>query len=249
MSLQIVSFLTTKQIRVEISIMSFFNFDDNFSSNKDSSFFTDMEDTKAGGKRSSTNEDSSFFVAMEDTGAGEKRSGFDVDAAGGGDGTNSSDVRLKAPTSKKSKVDPSPSSIKRASTQGADGTNFSEVKRKAPNSKKSKVDPSPSPQKRASTQEAPLADTSIKENSKTNKIKDGKNLPSVTLRDSIEDVRSKMLAMIPDIKRQEEAGDSVMARATVLESDLQDYGEKLAEVKHEYTSRLNQISSILSRPH
>ena len=224
--------------------MSFFNFDDNCSSNKDSSFFDDIEDTRAGQKHSSSNKDSSFFVDMEetnagkkrssfnkdssffadmeDTGAGGKRSSFDLDAAGGGDGdgSNSSDVKMKAPTSKKSKVDPSPS---------------------------------PSKAKQASTQEALLTitDRDVKENPKSIKIKknEGKTHPSDILRDSIEEMRSKMLTMIPDIKRQEEAGDSVMARATVLKSDLQDYGEQLVEVKHEYTSRLNQISSILSRPH
>ena len=220
--------------------MSFFNFDDNCSSNKDSSFFDDIEDTRAGQKHSSSNKDSSFFVDMEetnagkkrsssnkdssffgdmeDTGAGEKRSSFDLDAAGGGDGSNSSDVKMKAPTSKKSKVDPSPSKVKQASTQEALLT---------------------------------ITDRDVKENPKSIKIKknEGKTHPSDILRDSIEEMRSKMLTMIPDIKRQEEAGDSVMARATVLKSDLQDYGEQLVEVKHEYTSRLNQISSILSRPH
>ena len=54
-----------------------------------------------------------------------------------------------------------------------------------------------------------------------------------------------MLAMIPDIKRQEEASDTILGRVTVLESDLNNYREQLAEVKHEYTSRLSLVSSIL----
>ena len=107
--------------------------------------------------------------------------------------------------------------------------------------------------KQAISQEALLTitDRDDNENSKRIKIKriEGKTLPSDILRDSIEEMRSKLLAMIPDIKRQEEAGDNVWARATVLKSDLQDCREQLAEVKHEYTSRLNQISSILRWPH
>ena len=65
------------------------------------------------------------------------------------------------------------------------------------------------------------------------------------MRDAIEKMRSKMLAMIPDIKRQEEASDSILGRVTILESDINNYREQLAEVKHEYTSRLSQVSSIL----
>ena len=73
-------------------------------------------------------------------------------------------------------------------------------------------------------------------------------LLSDIMRDGIEKMRSKMLSMIPDIKRQEEASDSIMGRATVLEADINNYREQLAELKHEYTSRLNQVSSILNRP-
>ena len=76
----------------------------------------------------------------------------------------------------------------------------------------------------------------------------GAGLLSDIMRDAIEEMRSKMLTMIPDIKRQEEASDSIVGRATVLESDINNYREQLAEVKHEYTSRLNQVSSILNRP-
>ena len=68
------------------------------------------------------------------------------------------------------------------------------------------------------------------------------------MRDTIEKMRSKMLAMIPDIKRQEEASDSIMGAAILLEADINNYREHLAEIKHEYTSRLSQVSSILNRP-
>ena len=68
---------------------------------------------------------------------------------------------------------------------------------------------------------------------------------SDNMRDAIEKMRSQMLAMIPDIKRQEEASDTILGRVTVLESDLNNYREQLAEVKHEYTSRLSLVSSIL----
>ena len=65
------------------------------------------------------------------------------------------------------------------------------------------------------------------------------------MRDAIEKMRSQMLAMIPDIKRQEEASDTILGRVTVLELDLNNYREQLAEVKHEYISRLSLVSSIL----
>ena len=65
--------------------MSFFNFDDNCSSNKDSSFFDDIEDTRAGQKHSSSNKDSSFFVDMEETNAGKKRSSSNKDSSFFGD--------------------------------------------------------------------------------------------------------------------------------------------------------------------
>ena len=179
----------SKQILWTISIMSFFDFDDNISSKKDPSFFDDKEDTRAG----------------------EKRPGFDLEADGD---ANSSEDQMKAPTYKRSKVDSSPSAVKQASTQ-----------------------------------EAHLIDRDINENSESIKIKnkDGKNLPSDTLGDAIEEMRNKVLAMIPGIKMQEEAGDSVVARGTVLVSDIRDYREQLAEVKHEYTSTLNLIFGILGR--
>ena len=167
--------------------MSFFDFDD-----KESSFFTDdMNDNRAGEKRT--------------------MSYFDGD----GDNSNSSDVHVKAP--KLSKVDSS--SVK-------------------------KVSP-----------ESHIMDTDkleINGNSKSLKVngivKEENSLLSDIMRNGIEEMRRKMLAKIPDIKRQEEASDNILGRVTVLENDIKNYREQLAEVKHEYTSRLNQVSSILNMP-
>ena len=174
--------------------MSFFDFDDNTSPTKDSSFFRDPEDIRAG----------------------EKRQVFNLEDDGHGDNTDNSKVQMKAP-------------------------------------KKSKVDTSLGP---VNIEFASITDTERDMNDNTPSIKveansnreAGAGLLSDIMRDAIEEMRSKMLTMIPDIKRQEAASDSIVGRATVLESDINNYMEQLAEVKHEYTSRLNQVSSILNRP-
>ena len=91
----------------------------------------------------------------------------------------------------------------------------------------------------------------VNDNSKSVKVDEnsssgiGVSPVSDTLREAIEEMRGKVLVMVPDIKRQEEAGERVMDRATVLLSDTQSYRDQLAEVRHEYTSRVNQVSSIL----
>ena len=98
---------------------------------------------------------------------------------------------------------------------------------------------------------ANITERDMNDNSKSIKVEGSSSdisLLSETMRDAIEKMRSKMLAMIPDIKRQEEASDSILGRVTILESDINNYREQLAEVKHEYTSRLNQVSSILNMP-
>ena len=131
-----------------------------------------------------------------------------------------------------------------------DNSNSSDVQMKAP--KMSKVDPGSG--KRVSP-ESLIMETDkveINANSKNVKVngsfKEENTLLSDVMRNGIEEMRSKVLAMIPDIKRQEEASDSILGRVTVLESDINNYREQLAEVKHEYTSRLNQVSSILNMP-
>ena len=173
--------------------MSFFDFDDNSSSNQDSSFFRDMEDTKAG----------------------EKRQVFSFEDEGHGDNTDKSKVQMKAP--KKTKVDTS---------LGPVNNEFADIADK---------------------------DRDVNDNAKGMKVeakpRDEVCLVSDTMRDAIEKMRSKMLAMMPDIKRREEASDSVMGRAmaTVLEAVINNYRKQLAELKHEYTSRLYQVSFILNR--
>ena len=127
-----------------------------------------------------------------------------------------------------------------------DNSNSSDVNVKVP--KMSKVDPSSV--KRVGP-ESPIMDTDKLEmngNSKSAKVnvKEENSLLSDIMRNGIEEMRSKMLAKIPDLKRQEEASDNTLGRVTVLESDIKNYREQLAEVKHEYTSRLNQVSSILN---
>ena len=153
--------------------MSFFDFDDNSSSNQDSSFFRDMEDTKAG----------------------EKRQVFGFEDEGHDDNTDKSKVQMKPP--KKSKV----------------------------------VDTSLGP---VNIEFADIADKDRDMNENATSIKVEANprdtvcLVSDIMRDGIEKMRGKMLAMIPDIKRQEEASDSIMGRATVLEADINNYrGEQL----------------------
>ena len=174
--------------------MSFFDFDDNASPTKDSSFFRDPEDNRAG----------------------EKRQVFNLEDDGHGDDTDNSKVQMKAP--KKSKVD---TSLGPVNIEFADITD---------------------------------TDRDMNDNTPSIKVEEhsnkevGTGLLSDIMRDAIEEMRSKMLTMIPDIKRQEEASDSIVGRASVLESDINNYREQLAEVKHEYTSRLNQVSSILNRP-
>ena len=170
--------------------MSFFDFDDNSSSNQESSFFRDTE-----GHR--TRE---ILRSFEDE--------------GNGDNPDKSQVQMKA--QKKSKVDTS---------LGPVNIEFADIADKDrdmnDNAKRIKVEANP---------------------------RDEVCLVSDSMRDAIEKMRSKMLAMIPDIKRQEEASDSIMGRATVLVADINNYREQLAELKHEYVSRLSQVSSILNRP-
>ena len=130
-----------------------------------------------------------------------------------------------------------------------DNTDNSKVQMKAP--KKTKVDTSLGP---VNIEFASITDKDMNDNNQSIKVEANSNkeagagLLSDIMRDAIEEMRSKMLTMIPDIKRQEAASDSIVGRATVLESDINNYREQLAEVKHEYTSRLNQVSSILNRP-
>ena len=86
---------------------------------------------------------------------------------------------------------------------------------------------------------ANISDKDINDNSKSIKVEGNSSdssLLSDTMRDAIENMRSQMLAMIPDIKRQEEATDTFLGRVTVIESDINNYREQLAEVKHEYIS-------------
>ena len=164
--------------------MSFFDFDDNSSSNPEPSYLRDTEDTRTEEKRQ--------VFSFEDE--------------------DKSKVQMKAP-------------------------------------KKSKVDTSLGP---VNIEFADIADKDMNDNAKGIKVEanpmDEVCFVSDTMRDAIEMMRSKMLAMIPDIKRHEEASDSIMDRATILEADINNYREQLAEMKHEYTSRLSQVSSILNRP-
>ena len=111
--------------------------------------------------------------------------------------------------------------------------------------KKTKVDTSLGP---VHIEFANITDKDVNDNSKGIKVEgisSDNSMLSDNMRDAIEKMRSQMLAMIPDIKRQEEASDTILGRVTVLESDLNNYREQLAEVKHEYTSRLSLVSSIL----
>ena len=127
-----------------------------------------------------------------------------------------------------------------------DNTDKSKVQMKAP--KKTKVDTSLGP---VNIEFADIADKDrdMNDNAKGIKVeanpRDKVCLVSDTMRDAIEKMRSQMLAMIPDIKRQEEASDTILGRVTVLESDINNYREQLAEVKHEYNSRLSLVSCIL----
>ena len=171
--------------------MSFFDFEDSYSTNKESSFFTDD---------------------VNDNRAGEKRSVNCFDDDNGEDKTNSSDVQMKSP--KMCKVDHILSPVK----------------------------PVNSPEAHLTGKDKP----DVNDNSSVKEVKEDTSPLSNIMRDAIEEMRSKMLSMIPDIKRQEEVSDSIVGRATVLESDINNYREQLAEVKHEYTSRLNQVSSILN---
>ena len=132
--------------------------------------------------------------------------------------------------------------------EGEDEDNdHSEVKMKVP--KKTKVDTSLGP---VHIEFANITDKDVNDNSKGIKV-DGNSsdnsMLSDNMRDAIEKMRSQMLAMIPDIKRQEEASDTILGRVTVLEADINNYREQLAEVKHEYTSRLSLVSSILQEGH
>ena len=165
------------------------------------------------------NKDSSFFADdLNDNRAGEKRTVNCFDIDGDGD----------------------------------DPSNSSEVQMKAP--KMSKVDHIPSPVNMNIQEDNGTDPNNLDMNDNTKSVKKignrkEENRPlSDVMRDAIEEVRSKMLAMIPDVKRQEEASDSIMGRATVLEADINNYREQLAGVKHEYTSRLSQLSSILTMP-
>ena len=137
--------------------------------------------------------------------------------------------------------------VPRLEDYGEDENNdHSEAEMKAP--KKTKVDTSLGP---VNIEFANITERDMNDNSKSIKVEGSSSdisLLSETMRDAIEKMRSRMLAMIPDIKRQEEASDSILGRVTVLESDINNYREQLAEVKHEYTSRLNQVSSILNMP-
>ena len=127
-----------------------------------------------------------------------------------------------------------------------DGEDHSEVEMKVlKKTKVHKVDTSLGP---VNIEFANISDKDINDNSKSIKVEGNSSdssLLSDTMRDAIENMRSQMLAMIPDIKRQEEASDTILGRVTVLESDIINYREQLAEVKHEYTSRLSLVSSIL----
>ena len=122
-----------------------------------------------------------------------------------------------------------------------ENNDHSEVEMKVP--KKIKVDTSLGP---VNIEFANIANKDINDNTKSVKVQgNSSDLLSETIRDAIEKMRNQMLAMIPDIKRQEEASDTILGRVTVLESDINNYREQLAEVRHEYTSRLSLVSSIL----
>ena len=180
--------------------------------------FFDFDDSYS----ANANKDSSFFADgddINDNRAGEKRTVNCFDIDDEGeDNSNSSEVQMKAP--KMSKVDHIPSPVKRVSSREENGTDSN------------KLD---------------MNENTKRVKSSGNGKEDNRPLSDV-MKDAIEEMRSKMLAMIPDIKRQEEASDTIMGRATVLEADIKNYREQLAEVKHEYTSRLSQISSILTIP-
>ena len=104
------------------------------------------------------------------------------------------------------------------------------------------------------------------------------------LKETMEQLRSEVVLMVPEIRRQEEAGDGILARSARLGADIkvgesslyctfffserfsicahgmlksntvfrylkcpftQEYREQLAGLRHQYTSRLNQVSFIL----
>ena len=81
----------------------------------------------------------------------------------------------------------------------------------------------------------------MKDNTKGIKVeanpRDEVCLVSDTMRDAIEKMRSKMLAMIPNIKRQEKASDSIMGRATILKANINNYREQLAKNKSQHVEK------------
>ena len=128
-----------------------------------------------------------------------------------------------------------------------DNTDKSKVQMRA--QKKSKVDTSLGPVN-IEFAEIEDKDKDMNDNAKginvEANLRDEVCLVSDIMRDAIEKMRSKMLAMIPDIKQQEKASVSIMGQATILEADINNYREQLAENKSQHVE--NTKREMMMKP-
>jgi len=69
-----------------------------------------------------------------------------------------------------------------------------------------------------------------------------------TLRDCIDDIRRDFSSFLPQLQAHKEKDASILERTSLLHSQMERYREEMAGIKHQYSSRLNQVSKFLSRP-
>jgi len=75
------------------------------------------------------------------------------------------------------------------------------------------------------------------------------NKPSAdeVLRNSLGRLHAKIASIGPQLKKQEEADEQILDKASHLLSEIVQYRENLEETKHNFCSRLTQVASFLSQ--
>jgi len=68
------------------------------------------------------------------------------------------------------------------------------------------------------------------------------------LKKSLERLNAKISSLAPVLKKQEDAVDEILGKASLLMSEICQYRESLEETKHHFSSRLNQVASCLKKP-
>lgn len=68
------------------------------------------------------------------------------------------------------------------------------------------------------------------------------------LKKSLEGLNAKISSLAPVLKKQDDAVDEILGKASLLMSEICQYRESLEETKHHFSSRLNQVASCLKKP-